>query len=685
MSTNLFGESTPLSVWVTGGAIGVLLLCFIVMFVVFGLWHWRRLRRMRLELWSLKTDNQIKDFERIFAQDKRLAHLWHEYGESLHEVEEVKDGQVIVTDYRATALAEMYFHSESVFEARLHAEFFKHVPGIFTGIGIIGTFYGLINGLKVFQVSENAATVRASLEGLMHSVGEAFTISFAAITCAMLVTFLEKVILAGLSNETAAIVQKIDASFEAGVGEEYLSRLVGAAIESASQTKILKDALVSELSHLLREITEAQISASKEQQERLFAQLSATSKEQVEAARQDNEALGATIAESIRQSLEGPMQDIASTVKTASGDQSASAVSMLQDVMSSFSQKLSDLFGGQISGINSLNKQAADNMQEAVQTLRALVGNMEEAGKRSSDAMADKMADAIDKMEARQEAINSQSAAFIDQIRELVATSQTETNQKLQSTLETLGSETSQLLGKFNASQLQALETNQAREQALSDRTAQAVGSMTESVESVVAELSQATNQMAESVASLTRVTSTTVGEMNAGATKLGQASRDFADAGARVSDVMNQTASVSTKLAETSGALSTGGNAIQELLRDYQLHRGTVENLVAELRATVEAAKKEAALTGDILSRIENSAQRLSTAQRQADEYLEGVSRVLGEAHSSFASSVTRTLDKANNQFHEKLTAATGMLHSSVEELGVTLGSVGNLAPKKG
>lgn len=52
--------------------------------------------------------------------------------------------------------------------------------------------------------------------------------------------------------------------------------------------------------------------------------------------------------------------------------------------------------------------------------------------------MAERMAQAIEKMEARQEAMNAQSAAFIEQIRQLVASSQSETNTKLQATLETI-------------------------------------------------------------------------------------------------------------------------------------------------------------------------------------------------------------------------------------------------------
>jgi hypothetical protein len=41
---------------------------------------------------------------------------------------------------------------------------------------------------------------------------------------------------------------------------------------------------------------------------------------------------------------------------------------MLQDVMASFSQRLNDLFGGQISGLNELNQQTARSIQEAVGT-----------------------------------------------------------------------------------------------------------------------------------------------------------------------------------------------------------------------------------------------------------------------------------------------------------------------------
>lgn len=666
-------SSTPTSVIATGTVLGLLLALFVALFFVPGVVHWFRLRAVQSKLAKLDAKTSIADLKKVFSQDTRLAHLWKEYQDSLHIQREERDGQMVVRAVRATIPAEMHFNGQVVVDSRLRTEFFKHLPGLFTGIGIIGTFSGLIDGLRLFKVSENAATVRTSLESLMHSVGEAFLISAAAITAAMVVTFLEMLLLAALYRRTDEIAHAIDARFEAGAGEEYLSRLVKASEESASQSKILKDALVKELGELLRELTTAQISATTQ-----------TAREQVEWARQDNQVLGKTIADTIHQSLKGPLEDIASTVKAASGDQSATAARMLQDVMTSFSQRLNDLFGGQISGLSELNQQTAQSIQEAVGTLQTLVANMEATSQRSTDAMAERMAQAVEKMEARQEAMNAQSAAFIEQIRHLVASSQSETNQKLQASLESIGTQVSTMLTTLNESQAQVFESNRAREQSMTDRARNAVTTMSESVETVVKELGAATTQMAQSVATLGQTTTASVDKMNAGAELLNTASRNFADAGERVSNVMGQAANVSAKLTETAGSLTSGSTAIQELLKDYRLQRDAVAQLVTELRGTVEAARREATLTADVLARIEGSATRLGTAQKLADEYLDGVSKVLGEAHNSFATEVKRTLDKANTEFHSKLTQAVGLLHAAVGELEITLASMGNLTPAR-
>lgn len=674
-------SNVPVHLQATGGLLLLLVFAFVVLFLLPGVIHWFRLRGILSALLKFKGPTPPGDIKKLFARDKGLTHLWGEYQDTLHVQREQQDGQMKIVAVRSTVPAESYFSAQYLVDSRLRTEFFKHLPGIFTGLGIIGTFTGLIEGLRRFQVSENAVTVRASLESLMHAVGEAFLISAAAIAAAMLVTFVEKLILAGLYRKAEEIAHAIDAQFDAGAGEEYLARLVTASEASASQSKILKDALVKELGDILRELTASQLATGERLNLQIAQRIEEAANRQVAAAREDNQALGDVIAGSIEKSLKGPLEEIASSVKTATGDQSASAVQMLNDVMVSFSQRLNDLFGGQINGINELNKQTAQGMQDAVKSLHTLVGKLEDSGKRTTDDMAAQMAASIKAMEERQGSMNAESRAFVEQIRKLVESSQAETQQKLQATLESIGQQMTTILATLAETQASALERNRSREEAMSDRARGMVSDMTGTVEAAIKEITAASQVMSQSVSTLSNATTSSIDKLNVGADRLNTAATNFATAGDRVTGVMGQAATVSAKLTEVSGSLTTSASAVQDALGDYRAQREAVSQLLTDVRATVELARKEASLTADVLQRIESSTAKLGAAQMAADAYLDGVSQVLADSSEAFRESVVSTLSKVNHDFHTKLSSAVGLLSTAVQELEVTLGS---LAPKR-
>lgn len=643
----------------TGSCIAALLLLFIALFFVPGTAYWLRLRLILRRMNRFGPNTPPSEFALLFAKDIRLAHLWNEYEETLHSQEQVRDGVMEIVAVRSTIPSETFFNIQYVIDSRLRTEFFKHFPGIFTGLGIIGTFSGLVTGLQGFKVSEDPSLVRESLELLMSAVGEAFLVSAAAITIAMLTTILEKLLLASLYRRTEEITHRIDANFDSGAGEEYLSRLVNASEASASQAKILKDALVQELGDILKQLTDAQLNA----------------------AREDRAALASNIASSIETSLRAPLEDIANVVKSATRDQSASAVELLKDVMVSFSQQLSDLFGGQIRGINELSNKSAETMQQAVSALTHLIGALEESGKQSTNDMASQMAASIKAMEERQASINSQTEMFVEQIRSLVSSSQSETQQKLQETLGSVAQQMGSILTSLGESQAKVLNENRAREEAMTDRAVGFVGEMTKNVEAAITEMTAASRSIVHSVAALSSATTSTIDKMNVGALRLENAATSFAQAGERVTSAMNLAATVGEKLTSLAGQLTTSSAALQEVLRDYQSQRQAVATLLSEVKGIVELARKEASVTTDVLQRIENSATKLGQAHKTADQYLEGVNRVLEESSIAFRDAVVGTLGKVNNDFHKQLAEAVGLLSGTVQELEVTLGS---LAPKR-
>ena len=92
------------------------------------------------------------ELERLF-NGTNLGHSWREYAETLHDQFELKDGEQVLVRSRATTGAAHFFSPQSVVDTPLGTEFYKHLPGILTGIGIVGTFFGLMLGLQHFDPS----------------------------------------------------------------------------------------------------------------------------------------------------------------------------------------------------------------------------------------------------------------------------------------------------------------------------------------------------------------------------------------------------------------------------------------------------------------------------------------------------------------------------------------------------
>jgi hypothetical protein len=168
-------NNLPEHIYIFAAILGLLSISFLVFFLYPSFVVWGRLSKVIKKIEAL-GGTPSGNLEELFEQTGVLEHLWREYADTLHKQTEIdpRTGQQRVTRIRSTLPAEIHFRSEIIVDTPLCTEFFKHLPGIFTGIGIIGTFSGLLIGLQAFQVSENAVVVRESLNKLLLGVREAF-------------------------------------------------------------------------------------------------------------------------------------------------------------------------------------------------------------------------------------------------------------------------------------------------------------------------------------------------------------------------------------------------------------------------------------------------------------------------------------------------------------------------------
>lgn len=647
-------SSTELAVF---SVISIFVISFLLKFVS----PTRKLQKtLRLAISSLEetepntAPNKIAD---IFANERTLLGLWKEFAKTLHEQREVRNGELQTTAVYSTVTADAYFNPETVFEGPINSEFFKHLPGVLTGFGIIGTFLGLIEGLRHFASIQlgNPQETQLGLQNLMNSVSGAFIVSTAAIVSAILITIVEKYLVKALTADVQELVQAIDQLYDAGASEDYLARLVKATEDSSAQTRVLKDALVQELGDLLRELTAAQIKASSE----------------------NTGTLGATIGQSIKDSLQGPMETVAEIVKGASGDQSATASKLLQEVMTSFSQKLSDLFGSQISDINRLNQETSVSIKEAMGEIQKLVSSLENSGQKAAEQMAEKMFVSLEKMSAKQEAIDGQTAAFVNELKKIVTEGQAEAQQKMIETMSAMSEQITKLTGKMGEEQTAINDKSQSREKEMSDRAQNIVSGMTESVKSAVEEIAKASITISDSVVTLSRTTSSAIDRMNGGAELIANASQEFSEAGKSVSGVLNQSSSLVDRITSSSRSIENSTNALEESLRDYKLQRSSISEMLTEIRNTVELAKKEAGLTADVLSKLDKATSQLGQAELAAEAYLANVSKVLAESHESFTREMNNSVNISNREFHNNLKTAVDLLATTIGDLEASLGSV--------
>lgn len=593
-----------------------------------------------------------------------LTHLWSEYSETLHRERKIDDaGQSRTVRWRATAMAASFFTEQAIVGTPLKTEFYKHLPGILTGLGIIGTFTGLISGLVNFDVSLDPTQAQSALRNLVNSVGHAFYVSAGAISLAMFFTWIEKSLVTARYRQVEELRQLIDGLFDAGAGEEYLERLVISSETQATQASQIKDALVADMKEILTTLTSQQVEAQK----RLF-------NEQLEAQAKQTAQISQDISKAIADNLGGPIQDIAAAVKTVGASQGDAVNKMLTDVLASFAARMEDMFGGQMRGMTDLLKETSAAMRTTADRFGELAANMDSAGKGAVEAMAERLNHAITSMEARQQIMNKQMGEFVEQIRAMVSESQSEAGRKLQETLTAVGEQVAGVVGELRRQAEEAAESQGSRQARFEKSTGEAVGSLSAQMEALMAQSVETNRSLQDTVAKLSEATNKAISDMNAGAETLYVASSDFAKAGQGVTDSMRASSEAVGHIKDASETLSGATGATRDVLADYARTRDSFVAMVAELKAIMDNAKRETSMTTEIIAKMEAAAAQLGTAQRQSEDYLKGVNDVLVKVHESFSENVERTLREGNRQFQKELRDAVNLVSGAVKDLGDTL-----------
>jgi len=628
-------------------------LSFLVRFVLPALRIRKELQAAvkRLKAIKASTGDALTDLEAAsvaISTSGTLDNSWQEYCETLHEQRSLDpSGQGTSVRWRSTTLAETFFTQQALVDTPLKTEFYKHLPGILTGLGIIGTFSGLITGLIRFEVSGNAEQVRASLNGLIQSVGYSFVVSALAITLAMVFVWEEKSLATSCYRQVEGLCRLIDGLFDTGAGEEYLARLVASSEASSAELRGIRDSLAGEFRQVIAGLLTQQMKTS--------AML--------------NKQFLAGIGESIRV----PMERIVLAVDRKEAPPADALGSSLSAALDSFSSRMQDMLGTQFREMGGLLKETGRTLDSALRQAARCVEIMQSAGRKTEEAEEERMNRAISALDERQRIMDRSMGEFLAQTSQATLT-QADATRNVQSALADISERMALMVERIEAGSRQAAEEFEVRQGRLAEHALSSMGEITGQLRSLVVEMRQAAEVTRDGTTNLSSMTKATSELIRAGREALQRSLNDFTEASRTMSATLQDIRKSSSGIQGASSNLATATGGVKDMLDEHRHTSEIFASIVSELKSTIENARHEASMTSEIVERIRQATQQLGLAQNKAGEYLHGLTEVLAQAHAEFAGNIELTLRKSNTQFHEELSRAVSLVSGAIQDFGDVL-----------
>jgi len=163
-----------------------------------------------------------QELEEWIKKSKILSICWDEFTETLIFPDKPQ------SSIRNTFPAENYFNEETLINPYLNIRFYNNWPNILTGLGILGTFIGLVAGI---YMSTSGGTINEdSIKKLIDGAALAFSTSIAGILSSIIFSWFEKHHLNRVSNLIHSWNNALDTRLERVTSE-------GLAIKSLEELK----------------------------------------------------------------------------------------------------------------------------------------------------------------------------------------------------------------------------------------------------------------------------------------------------------------------------------------------------------------------------------------------------------------------------------------------------------------
>lgn len=319
--------------------------------------------------------NFFQELDEKMKENHFIFPLWEKYRRNFIIIPDDEE----INHVYSTTDADEYFNFSNL-SAGISIEFWQNLAGVFTGLGILGTFLGLTIGLLGFDMS-SSATIQKGISNLLNGTSTAFLTSIVGILCALIFNYYYNNSL--IRNFDASIddfANKLDELIPRKQAEELLYINSEAVKEQTTELQDFNTTLALTIGDALRNAMTTDVKPVLEELLTAIRELSTGGMETIKNSINDNTGSELRDFAGTLQELQQGMRDILMPSQQMNEENNQKLRVAVDEMVKSLQNATSDSVTAQQKNMNEMNEQIKGLFTEMNDNLRQTVQGLLEAG-----------------------------------------------------------------------------------------------------------------------------------------------------------------------------------------------------------------------------------------------------------------------------------------------------------------
>ena len=319
--------------------------------------------------------NFFQELDEKMKENHFIFPLWEKYRRNFIIIPDDEE----INHVYSTTDADEYFNFSNL-SAGISIEFWQNLAGVFTGLGVLGTFLGLTIGLLGFDMS-SSATIQKGISNLLNGTSTAFLTSIVGILCALIFNYYYNNSL--IRNFDASIddfANKLDELIPRKQAEELLYINSEAVKEQTTELQDFNTTLALTIGDALRNAMTTDVKPVLEELLTAIRELSTGGMETIKNSINDNTGSELRDFAGTLQELQQGMRDILMQSQQMNEENNQKLRVAVDEMVKSLQNATSDSVTAQQKNMNEMNEQIKGLFTEMNDNLRQTVQGLLEAG-----------------------------------------------------------------------------------------------------------------------------------------------------------------------------------------------------------------------------------------------------------------------------------------------------------------